>query len=811
MKLVGVGDKLVEISAIDWDNPWALDVVMASANSYLSAINWVSSQNYLTANQPIWHDNNLSGLGSITNPLGLNSAININNKFTIDANGNVSAAGKISANGVELGPGGGGNPYTGDGQGALDQVYAHSGEWNDVYNTVNTASGSWAGGGDPEVNQVVYQYSAAGQWLTAHQSLSAYLTKASADTLYQPIGDYATNADLEQVSGDITGLIPDVSDFITNASAEVTYQPIGNYASASDITGFATKNELETTSGEIVSLIPSTAGLATETDLQIVSGGVDYVSGALTGFQPVGSYATTGQLDTASSFLSGAVDYISANAGTTYTGVAPIVVNNTTKEISADIFDLSAGDGISITALDNKIRIDVTAQGGDAEVNQVVHSYSANGTWLTNSDLNGYATTTDLENVSGDIVSLIPSTAGLATETLVENTSADIVAMIPSTAGLATETDLQIVSGGLDFVSGSLTGYQPIGDYATTGDLNSTSGILSGAIDYISGVAVTSTDGLATTGDLVQVSSDITGMIPTDYYTTSNPSGFITNISAENTYQTITGMTAYQPVGSYATTTDLEQVSGDITALIPSTAGLATESDLQIVSGGVDYISGAFTGYQPVGDYATTAQLDTASSFLSGAIDYVSGHGGGGGASYTAGDGIDITNDVISVKSTDLLVNAPLFTGYSGTSAFIGCNNETVLWSASTGQQLNQGITLNESRHNFEKLGIYYTNQTINNANDRPCEYFVWPQEFGNNATGTQFRWGLGGAFENTSGDWFLFWNTFGTATDDFIQSQQSYYMGISNFTGQASNAFTAGSNASVPTIFKIVGINRKS
>lgn len=668
MKLVGVGDKLVEISAIDWDNPWALDVVMASANSYLSAINWVSSQNYLTANQPIWHDNNLSGLGSITNPLGLNSAININNKFTIDANGNVSAAGKISANGVELGPGGGGgNPYTGDGQGALDQVYAHSGEWNDVYNTVNTASGSWAGGGDPEVNQVVYQYSAAGQWLTAHQSLSAYLTKASADTLYQPIGDYATNTDLEQVSGDITGLIPDVSNFITNASAEVTYQPIGNYASASDITGFATKTELETTSGEIVSLIPSTAGLATETDLQIVSGGVDYISGALTGYQPVGSYATTGQLDTASSFLSGAVDYISANAGTTYTGISPIVVNNTTKEISADIFDLSAGDGISITALDNKIRIDVTAQGGDAEVNQVVHSYSANGTWLTNNDLNGYATTTDLENVSGDIVSLIPSTAGLATETMVENTSADIVAMIPSTAGLATETDLQIVSGGLDFVSGSLTGYQPIGDYATT-------------------------------GDLVQVSSDITGLIPTDYYTTANPSGFITNVSAENTYQAITGMTAYQPVG----------------------------------------------------DYATTSQLDTASSFLSGAIDYVSGHGGGGGASYTAGDGIDITNDVISVTgkqnelsfeydtndaissintsaisqtpANDLYVKYPLYFGSSGTSSFIGYKpDETVLYSGVM-PNLNETLELSEPFSAFEKIyfipksndnakvSIYYTN-----------------------------------------------------------------------------------------------------
>ena len=761
MKLVGVGDKLVEISAIDWDNPWALDVVMASANSYLSAINWVSSQNYLTANQPIWHDNNLSGLGSITNPLGLNSAININNKFTIDANGNVSAAGKISANGVELGPGGGGNPYTGDGQGALDQVYAHSGEWNDVYNTVNTASGSWAGGGgDPEVNNVVYQYSAAGTWLTAHQSLSAYLTKASADTLYQPIGDYATNTDLEQVSGDITGLIPDVSNFITNTSAEVTYQPIGQYASASDITGFATKTELETTSGDIVSLIPSTAGLATETDLQIVSGGVDYVSGALTGYQPVGSYATTGQLDTASSFLSGAVDYVSANAGTTYTGISPIVVNNSTNEISADIFDLSAGDGISITALDNKIRIDVTAQGGDAEVNQVVHSYSANGTWLTNSDLNGYATTTDLENVSGDITALIPSTAGLATETLVENTSADIVAMIPSTAGLATETDLQIVSGGVDYVSGALTGYQPIGDYATTGELNDTSGFLSGAIDYISGVAVTSTAGLATTADLVQVSGDITGLIPTDYYTTANPSGFITNISAENTYQTITGMTAYQPVG----------------------------------------------------DYATTGELDTASSFLSGAIDYVSAHGGGGGGTGDMSTSLleyNDDNEISSynssafagkVKTTDLLVNAPLVTGYSGTSAFIGYNSDSVLWSAST-PVAGGSVTTNEPMTSFEKIDLYFSNPSSNAYTTVDTIYVIPGVTYFNlaHAAGVANAW-LQVAYMTITGNY---------DTIQFEKQKNFNFGSYASETWQTPTANTALGDSFCIT--KIVGINRKN
>lgn len=42
-----------------------------------------------------------------------------------------------------------GPSYTGDAQGALDEVYTNSGTWNDTTNTVNTNSGAWGGAALP--------------------------------------------------------------------------------------------------------------------------------------------------------------------------------------------------------------------------------------------------------------------------------------------------------------------------------------------------------------------------------------------------------------------------------------------------------------------------------------------------------------------------------------------------------------------------------------------------------------------------------------------------------------------------------------
>lgn len=45
--------------------------------------------------------------------------------------------------------GGGGSTYTGDAQGALDEVYSNSANWNSTYTTVSSNSGAWGGSALP--------------------------------------------------------------------------------------------------------------------------------------------------------------------------------------------------------------------------------------------------------------------------------------------------------------------------------------------------------------------------------------------------------------------------------------------------------------------------------------------------------------------------------------------------------------------------------------------------------------------------------------------------------------------------------------
>ena len=87
--------------------------------------------------------------------------------------------------------------------------------------------------------------------------------------------------------------------------------------------------------------------------------------------------------------------------------------------------------------------------------------------------------------------------------------------------------------------------------------------------------------------------------------------------------------------------------------------------------------SGFLTTHQDLSDYYTTAEADTLSSMLSGAIDYVSANaGGGGGGSYTSPSGsIWISGD--KIESTD--------------SAYIPSHPEDVLLTAVTSWSSTNG------------------------------------------------------------------------------------------------------------------------
>lgn len=100
------------------------------------------------------------------------------------------------------------------------------------------------------------------------------------------------------------------------------------------------------------------------------------------------------------------------NQGKTYEGISPIVVNNDENKVSAETWTFSAGSNVSFVDDNvNKItRIDVTAQGGDAEVNSFVYdnsatildvdsSYKANSAnFYPSNNPSGFITGVDLSN-----------------------------------------------------------------------------------------------------------------------------------------------------------------------------------------------------------------------------------------------------------------------------------------------------------------------------------------------------------------------------------------------------------------------------
>ena len=184
-----------------------------------------------------------------------------------------------------------------------------------------------------------------------------YLTKESADTLYQPIGDYVNQNELSNVSADITAMIPTAmtGDYLDKASADKLYYGINNpsgFITGVDLTPYQT--------------ITGMTAYQTAGNYYSASNPSGFITNdAITGLQPSGDYATNTQLSAVSSTI--------------------------TAMIPTGEFELCAGNGIELVDdPDAKTTtISVTAQGSNTI------SYSAKPT-----DNPIYASGNDLNNVN---------------------------------------------------------------------------------------------------------------------------------------------------------------------------------------------------------------------------------------------------------------------------------------------------------------------------------------------------------------------------------------------------------------------------
>lgn len=261
-----------------------------------------------------------------------------------------------------------------------------------------------------------------------------------------------------------------------------------------------------------------------------------------------------------------------------------------------------------------------------------------------------------------------------------------------------TQDMVNTINGKLDSSVAAQT-YQPKGDYLSANALNSLSGkwetvedkLDTTAFSNVSGTFLTahqSLDGYATETLVEETSGAITSLIPTNYYPDNNPSGFISGVDL-TPYQTTAGMTAYQPAGDYATSSNLvannqytlttfgwsavtipdtlsagsgvEIVSNKINTLLGTDLAFnATTSAIQINTDGSAYGTHAF-----VEGTNTTASGNGAHAEGTDAGAYGQGAHAGGYGTHTTGVGNFIHGTFLNFASPDGTTNSntPVFVG----------------------------------------------------------------------------------------------------------------------------------------------------
>lgn len=250
----------------------------------------------------------------------------------------------------------------------------------------------------------------------------------------------------------------------------------------------------------------------------------------------------------------------------------------------------------------------------------------------------------------------------------------------------------------------SVTGLQPSGDYATKTDLSGKQDTLSAGdgISIINNVISVTSQG----GGIEQVNHDDTlsgngNDVPLgianiedfvkhndltayqekgDYYSASNPSGFITNdaltgLQPSGDYVTRDELTAYQPSGNYATIEDVESAVSGKQDILSAGEGIQIINNTISVTaqggGGITVVNHDNTlsgngNSEPLGlanaedyvkqydltAYATTALVSSVSSELYSAISGISGD-----YELVAGSGVELVDDP-NTKTTTINVTA---------------------------------------------------------------------------------------------------------------------------------------------------------
>lgn len=316
------------------------------------------------------------------------------------------------------------------------------------------------------------------------------------------------------------------------------------------------------------------------------------------------------------------VPYLTGEVGKTYEGIDPIVVNNTLNRISANHIPLGVQDPLYFVE-DSESACIIGMSGGIVPEGTMVESSLG----FENNKITGYngsAFSAGNEYEAGNYISidnnvinvtgLSPVPADTASTGLVAEVSADIISQIPSTAGLATTAQLDEKLDKVDSAnfypmtgnpSGFLTAHQSLQGYATEQWVEGKG--------YLTSVNIPeSATWNATTQTVSANSAQWAGG-------TANPQIPVTSTSGISIFES--GDKVYFNISAdYTLNSDLQSVSAEITGMIPAPFDptyLSGQIDTKLDSAIYATASGTFLTALPqdlvytadIQDMATTGQV----------------------------------------------------------------------------------------------------------------------------------------------------------------------------------------------------------
>lgn len=332
------------------------------------------------------------------------------------------------------------------------------------------------------------------------------------------------------------------------------------------------------------------------------------------------------------------------------------------------------------------------------------------------------------------------------------------------------------------------------------------------AFSDVSGDFLTNEDleGYATEELVQNVSGEITALIPTNYYPDNNPSGFITGVDL-TPYQTISGMTAYQPAGDYATTNYVNEEIGKIGSYVTATLSGGVP-DVQNPSTKVIYLTKdeSVTGIDQYQEWI----YDTTSSW-----DCI------GDTSISLDDYVMKTQTAVSIGSNNTATAPNSFSQGSNnsntTQSFTqGSNNTAGAYSIAQGYNNNAGSnSLAQGSNN--KAGFYSLSQGESNSAGDYCvtvgysnsaNSYSFAQGYKNSATLDGFTQGQ---YNYANCQAFAVGESAVAITKSFAQghnviaSSNSFAQGFG--TSAETDSFAQGTNTSATDYSFVQGRNNES